>query len=109
MISKVFAVLDTKVKAYMAPWLQANVPSGVRAFTDACLDENPSNQFRKHPHDFVLMELGEFDDSTGTFTTNEHGPTRVASAFEVLPPEITNPRDLFTKQVEEAIEEGEED
>lgn len=60
---QVFAVFDNKVGTYAQPFFSMNLASGKRAFTDACSDIN--TMLHKHPEDFTLFYLGEFDDQTG--------------------------------------------
>ena len=64
MIYKIFSVWDAKTEAYMQPFFSPTVGSGIRAFTDACSD--PNSMLAKHPGDFTLQLVGEFDDATGT-------------------------------------------
>lgn len=63
MVCKMFAVLDTKVEAYQAPMSFRTRGQAIRAFQEACSDNN--TQFHKHPDDFVLFEIGEYDETTG--------------------------------------------
>lgn len=64
MIYKIFSVWDSKTEAYMQPFFSPTIGSGIRAFTDACSD--PQSMLAKHPGDFSLHHIGEFEDSTGT-------------------------------------------
>lgn len=71
MISKIYAIYDSKLEAYMQPFFMQSKGQAVRAFTDTVNDDK--TQFWKHPEDFTLFELGEYDDSTGkvsSYTTN---------------------------------------
>lgn len=60
---KMFAVFDVKAAAYLAPFFLPTVGQAVRAFADASND--PSTMFAKHPEDYTLFHVGEFDDSSG--------------------------------------------
>lgn len=62
---KVFSVYDSKVQAYMQPFFATTVGAATRSFSDACLNEE--SQFAKHPEDYTLFQVGEFDDSEGGF------------------------------------------
>lgn len=62
MITKIFSVYDNAVEAYLPPIMFPTLGAAIRAITDALAD--PSHQFTRHPHDYVLFELGEFDDSS---------------------------------------------
>lgn len=59
----IFAVYDKKAQAYAYPSFYHQKGQAIRAFEDAVND--PQSPFHKHPADFVLSHLGEWDDSTG--------------------------------------------
>lgn len=58
-----FAVHDSKVGAYAAPMSMRAKGEAVRSFQSACQDD--TLPFKKHPADFSLWFVAEFDDSTG--------------------------------------------
>ena len=66
MIKKIFTVYDEKSDAYLQPFFLDTIGQATRAVTDCVNDEN--HQFCKHSSDYTLFSLGEFDDSTGTFS-----------------------------------------
>lgn len=68
MILKVYAVFDSAVGAYMQPFFMQSKGAALRAWLEAANDEK--TQFHKHPGDFTLFELGEYDELTGTFTNH---------------------------------------
>lgn len=57
------AVRDVKVEAYLRPFWTHTPASAVRDFTDAVND--PNSPLSKHPSDFELFVVGDYDDSTG--------------------------------------------
>lgn len=57
------AVWDDKAEAYLPPFFVAAPGQGIRLFTDGCNDKE--SPFGKHPSDYRLYRLGEFDDSSG--------------------------------------------
>jgi len=61
---KVFTVYDSKVEAFLQPFVAQNKASALRSFMDACKD--PKTQFAAHPGDFTLFEIAEYDEWTGT-------------------------------------------
>lgn len=63
MKTKVFSVYDHKAAVYGTPFFMPNVAMAVRAFTD--LVEDNRTMVSKHPEDFVLYQVGEFDDDRG--------------------------------------------
>lgn len=60
---KIFSVYDLKGEAFGMPLFFAAKGQAVRAFDDQCND--PSSTIAKHPGDYTLMEIGEYDDSNG--------------------------------------------
>lgn len=69
MVSKVYTVYDSKVEAYMQPFLMQTKGQAIRAFSDSVNDE--STQFFKHPEDFTLFEIGEYDDASGVYKMHD--------------------------------------
>ncbi|QXP08349.1 MAG: nonstructural protein [Arizlama microvirus] len=65
MIQKIFTVYDSKVEAYLQPFFLPSKGAALRAITDVAND--PSHMFGKHPEDYVLFELGTFDDQDCKF------------------------------------------
>lgn len=65
MIHKIFSVHDQKAAAYLPPFYMPTKGMAVRLFKDCCND--PNHQFRAHPGDYTLVELGEFNDTSAQF------------------------------------------
>jgi len=83
MIFKAFSVRDQAVEAFLPLFLVRSRGEAIRSFSQAVLD--PNHQFAKHKSDFVLFELGEWDDVAGLFAPCE--PVRVLSGIEVGTPD----------------------
>jgi len=81
MKSKVFAVFDSKVGAFATPWCSPTIASGSRAFAGAC--EDRSSMLFKHPADYALFLVGEFDESTGALVPCVPENLGFASSFIV--------------------------
>lgn len=66
----VYSVYDRKVEAYGQPFFSQTNGAAIRAFIDH-VNENgsPAN---KHPEDFDLVLIGEFNDADGTVTGTPH-------------------------------------
>lgn len=77
MILKVFAVRDTKAQAFLQPFYSPSVGSALRAFTDAVND--PQCPFNKHPEDYLLYEIGSYDDSNAALIPLEVVHLQVAA------------------------------
>lgn len=69
MMSKVFAVYDSKIGSFMAPFFMPTKGHALRAFEN--LVNDPNTTVCKYPSDFTLFELGEFDDQSGALTLHE--------------------------------------
>lgn len=77
MIYLIFSVKDSKAAAFAPPFFLARMELALRGFRDAVA--NPEHQMFKHPEDYALYCLGEFDDATGKVgSVNE--PVLVAQA-----------------------------
>lgn len=67
----VYSVFDSKLASFGRPWYEMTDASAIRVFQDAVNDSsNPNNQWYKHPEDFSLYSIGEFDDSDGKLVSN---------------------------------------
>lgn len=64
MILKAFCLLDTKTGVFNTPFFMAHTAQAIRACADLGGDLNTT--VGRHPADFALMEIGTFDDQTGT-------------------------------------------
>lgn len=66
MIIKLFAVFDSKAALFGQPFSDQQEGSAIRNFSDAVNDgSNPNNLWNKHPEDFSLFQIGEFDNNSG--------------------------------------------
>lgn len=63
MITKAFSIYDSKALHFGVPFFMSSVGGAVRAFSDLCND--PQTMISRHPGDYVLYELGSFDDAVG--------------------------------------------
>ena len=81
MIQKVFTIYDSKLEAYMQPFFMQSKGQAIRAFTDSVNDSQ--SQFNKHPEDFTLFQIGEYDDATARIQ-NLSTPQSLGVALEYL-------------------------
>lgn len=58
-----FAVYDIKSQIFGSPFFSVNANTAVRSFAAAAND--PNSEISQFPTDFILYELGSFDDTTG--------------------------------------------
>lgn len=67
-MSKVYyAVFDRKAEMYSQPFLEIKDGTAIRAVQDIVIN-NKDHAFAKHPSDFSLHRLGEYDEATGVIT-----------------------------------------
>lgn len=69
MIHKMFAVYDSKSESYTPPFYDHAEGRALRTFADCCNDKD--HQFGKHPADYTLFNVGEFDDNLGTINQDK--------------------------------------
>jgi len=81
MTSKVFAIHDSKAAAFASPFFMATKGQAIRAFTDLARD--PQSMVGKHPIDYCLFYLSEYDDSLGSFV-NLKAPENMGLASDFL-------------------------
>jgi len=78
---KIFSVHDMKAEAYLPPIFVKSTGEAMRIFETTCKDTNTN--FNKYPHDYTLVELGEWDEQSATFLTSEK-PRILANASEYI-------------------------
>lgn len=80
MITKVFCIYDSKAKVFQLPFFMPTIGAAVRAFEDLVMDK--STMVNRHPDDFVLYEIGQYDDSNAE-TIAHHPISLVVTAKEL--------------------------
>lgn len=60
---KLYTIRDNKVEAYLPPFVAANPGTAMRMLVDDA--KNPNSMLGKHPSDFELFEIGEWNDVMG--------------------------------------------
>lgn len=82
MILKVYSVFDSKLATFDRPFYMQTDAAAIRGFSDAVNDPNgPVSSWNKHPEDYSLFYLGEFDDQDGTILTTVTKSLVTASAL----------------------------
>lgn len=76
------AVSDRAVGAFMRPFFAPSVGVAVRSFTDEV--NRPEGEMHKHPEDYELHHLGEFDEESGQVYMKKEGPELVVRAKDVV-------------------------
>lgn len=85
MIYGAYSFLDMKTGHFSPPFFVAHDGQAVRAALELGQDLNTT--VGRHPHDFSLVKLGEWNDQSGEFlNTGNHGMGVVASFLPVRQP-----------------------
>ena len=72
MIRQMFVLQDVKGGTFGNPVFVPSLGTLVRDITDVVNDRKADQLLSKHPADFRLFRLGEFDDTSGRFVLSEH-------------------------------------
>lgn len=104
MILNVFAVKDLKAKAFLQPFFSNSRGSAMRAFGDAVQDKNCP--FNKHPEDYILYEIGTYDDSSAYLTMVPLDLVVQASDFVVDQPKNLPENVIYDKTINMGLEEA---
>lgn len=64
---KLIAIRDRVADIFGTPNAVANLGQAMRSFADEINRASEDNALYKHPDDFDLYHLGEYDDAHGTF------------------------------------------
>lgn len=79
-----FSIFDTKADVYSQPFYALTDHAAIRTFTDAVnLKDSPYN---RHPGDYQLFAIGDFDDRTGDVTPHPKQHLGNAISFVAEPP-----------------------
>lgn len=77
----VYSIFDEKAAVFGVPFFMKNKGIALRAFGDLIKDGNTS--INKHPDDFKLYYLGEFDDNSGSLVSCKQ-PEFIAHAVDFV-------------------------
>ena len=76
MILKIYAVRDRQTDQYGNPMFLIQDGQAIRSFIDEVNRKEDTNGLYRHPEDFDLYALGEYNTDSGLFTT--HTPDQIA-------------------------------
>lgn len=105
MLHRLFSVHDASAEAYLPPFHFPNRGQAIRTFIDTCNDAQ--SLFNKHPKDFTLFALGEFDDENASFNLYKT-PEPIGKAIDYITrdsaPAVTELRQAFREVSDEQRE-----
>lgn len=88
MITKIYTVFDSKMATYSPPFMKDRDAAAIRDFSDWVNDgRDERNMLFKHPEDFSLFTIGEFDSLSGFITPITPLSLVTASALRSALPE----------------------
>lgn len=83
----VYSIFDEKAAAYAPPFFMGHNGQAIRAFSD--LVEDNKSAISRHPADYTLYKLGEFDDNSGVIKGVQ--PEFLARASDFVSKDINKP------------------
>lgn len=100
---KVYSLFDSQVKAYMQPFFMRTKGEAVRALMQLLGDSNTN--VAKYPQDFILFQIGTYDDETGLIQPNAPESLGVAIEFkkEDVDSTVATPNGLLDPLAEDGI------
>jgi len=81
MIKSLFSIQDVKVSVFYPPVVLLNENDARRMLHDVV--SNPETIISKHPDDFRLFKVGEFDDNSGVLSSLAQ-PVFIANAIDFV-------------------------
>lgn len=81
MIYKIVAIRDRAADTFSTPMFVPSVGIGIRSFSDEVNRAADNNMLYKHPDDYDLYLLGEYNDDQATFDATR--PEQIAIGRDV--------------------------
>ena len=79
----IFTVFDMAAKMFLEPFFAPTVEVAIRGFSEAC--RNPDHNFNRHPEDFALYHIGEYDATSAVIVPFEARKVAMASSYHNAP------------------------
>jgi len=80
-VLKGFAVFDVAANFFQEPFFVPSMGIALRGFSDAA--NNPESPVHKHPEDYRLFQIGDYNQESGTLIPLDH-PVLCANATEYV-------------------------
>lgn len=80
MQTNVYSVYDVTSETFGAPFLLLTDGLAMRSFYEAAM--NPKTEINKYPDEYVLYNIGKYDDDTGLMQPSE--PKRLNTASHAI-------------------------
>jgi len=85
---QIFALYDKKALAYVDVFHFPQIGQAIRQVEDLLKTQHP---LAKHPADYDLYKLGEFDDVSGSILPQDPGPQFIQTALSLSTTQAINP------------------
>ena len=79
MLMKFFSVRDAKTECFLPPFIAHTVGQAERMFADEV--QRSGSDFSRHPEDYVLFGIGDYDDLSGLLTAAPQ-PIQISLALD---------------------------
>lgn len=90
MIHSVFSIYDEKAEAFLPPFILPKTEMAQRVFGD-CIN-SADHQFSKHPSDYTLFHMGNFDDEKGEFIRHPNTKQSLGNGVEYVVINTASPK-----------------
>lgn len=90
---KLYAIHDQAINEFIGPDLSKTHGEAERKFKDA-INNPDSGILYKHPQQFVLFHIGEYDSETGLLENNQNGPQSIMNGIQAKRPVDDNPSQM---------------
>jgi len=82
---EIVAIHDRAADAFGRPFFCNALGQAIRSFQDEINRSGENNEMNRHPDDYDLFHLGEYDDNTGALTSLEE-PKQIAIGKQMVRP-----------------------
>lgn len=82
----VVSIRDRAANAFTRPIFVASIGQALRSFQDEINRPGENNEMNRHPDDFDLYYIADFNEDSGTFENVEGGPKQVAIGKQMKNP-----------------------
>lgn len=77
------AIYDKRAQEYSPPQAYVTLAVAERSFSDAV--QNKESQLNRHPEDFSMQHLGNYNSETGIIYMKKEGPEHLFDATQFIP------------------------
>lgn len=79
---KIIAVRDRQLNAFMRPFAAQSLGQAIRSFRDEV--NNPQSDLNKHPEDYELYHIADYDEATAAIVQSDPLPAQIAIASNLI-------------------------